>query len=687
MTRDHNAGMAKRGKGSGVLATETERERSPAQAVRRGKKHPIMADLEGRKPAKTETAPPVEAPPVASEPPVDVPPESPPPPAPAPKPVAVEEPPFLFEVGWEVCWQLGGIYTVLRTKSESMLAKWGDRYWLVGPYNPQTAAGEFEETVATGPVLEALRALAERGIRALHGRWLIPGRPQTILIDHRSRYGNLDADKYLMWADHGIGTHAGDGEVNDVVAFGFAVTELFRELARASGKRRILAHFHEWMAGVAVPRIAHEKIGVTTIFTTHATLLGRYLAGDNPYFYDHLPFFNADAEADKYQILPRHLIEKAAAHASNVFTTVSQVTSYEADKLLGRRPDFILPNGLDIRRFEAPHEFQHLHAHYKEQIHQFVMGHFFPSYHFDLDRTIYLFTAGRYEYRNKGLDLYIESLYRLNEKLKRVPNPPTVVAFIVTRAPVRNINIDVLHSQMQFDELRQNVSRLSEQIIRRIFGHVVKGEMPLDSELIDGDGRAMLKRAMNAWRSHRQPAIVTHDLHDDANDAVLKHIRHRELFNARHDPVKVVFHPEFVTATSPLISLDYEQFVRGCHMGIFPSYYEPWGYTPMECVALGLPSVTTDLSGFGSYVQQTIEQPREKGVVVLNRRSQGFDGVVDDLVDYLMWFTTLTRRQRIELRNGVERLSEQFDWDALSKHYHEAHQAALRIGKVEFRFA
>ncbi|HMO25562.1 MAG TPA: hypothetical protein PKB10_04770, partial [Tepidisphaeraceae bacterium] len=154
--------------------------------------------------------PPVEAPPVASEPPVAVPPESPPPPAPAPKPVAVEEPPFLFEVGWEVCWQLGGIYTVLRTKSESMLAKWGDRYWLVGPYNPQTAAGEFEETVATGPVLEALRALAERGIRALHGRWLIPGRPQTILIDHRSRYGNLDADKYLMWADHGIGTHAGD---------------------------------------------------------------------------------------------------------------------------------------------------------------------------------------------------------------------------------------------------------------------------------------------------------------------------------------------------------------------------------------------------------------------------------------------------------------------------------------------
>jgi len=170
--------------------------------------------------------------------------------------------------------------------------------------------------------------------------------------------------------------------------------------------RAILAHFHEWMGGVAIPRIAHLRLPIATVFTTHATLLGRYIAGDNPEFYNHLPFINPDFEAQKYQIYSRYQIEKAAAHASTVFTTVSEVTSYEAEKLLGRRPEVILPNGLNIQRFAALHEFQNLHRQYKERIHEFVMGHFFPCYNFDLDRTIYLVTSGRYEYRNKGMDLF-----------------------------------------------------------------------------------------------------------------------------------------------------------------------------------------------------------------------------------------------------------------------------------------
>jgi glycogen(starch) synthase len=145
--------------------------------------------------------------------------------------------------------------------------------------------------------------------------------------------------------------------------------------------------------------------------------------------------------------------------------------------------------------------------------------------------------------------------------------------------------------------------------------------------------------------------------------------------------VKVVFHPEFVSATSPVINLDYEQFVRGCHMGIFPSYYEPWGYTPMECIALGLPAVTTDLSGFGAYAQRHIPNHEERGILVLNRRTKSFDAAIDDLVEYLLHFVRLNRRERIELRNGVERLGELFDWSNLAKHYDEAHRLALdRIG-------
>ncbi len=586
--------------------------------------------------------------------------------APKPKPDIdlPPQPPMLFEVAWEVCWQLGGIYTVLRSKAAAMIKRWEERYCLIGPYNPATAAVEFEEAPSEGMIRQALDKLRAMGIPCHYGRWLIAGRPRVILLDYRARFGSLDADKY---------------------------TEFFRAFTQVCTNRPVLAHFHEWMGGVAVPRIAHERLPVTTVFTTHATLLGRYLASDNPYFYDHLAFFNADAEADKYQILPRHQIEKTAAHASTVFTTVSEVTSLEAEKLLGRTPDAILPNGLNIQRFAALHEFQNLHARYKERIHEFVMGHFFPSYQFDLDKTVYLFTSGRYEYRNKGLDMFIEAMARLNWRLKQIPNAPTVIAFIITRAQVRHINVGVLQSQMQLEDLRSYCETLQEQMGRSLFNAAAAGRMITMKELLTEDAVVRLKRAIHASRRYAQPNIVTHDLADDANDPVLKHLRHRQLFNAADDPVKMVFHPEFVTATSPLIGLDYEQFVRGCHLGIFPSYYEPWGYTPMESVALGVPAVTTDLSGFGAYCERYVPKHREQGITVLKRRDRSFDSSTDELVDQLVAYVQLSRRDRIELRNRTERHAEIFDWNQLGKHYHEAHDLALertggkKPGKVEMK--
>ncbi|HWP39747.1 MAG TPA: glycosyltransferase [Tepidisphaeraceae bacterium] len=602
------------------------------------------------------------------------------------------EPVLLFEVAWEVCWQLGGIYTVLRTKAAAMLDRWGDRYCLIGPYNPHTAAVEFEELPTEGVIRDTLDRLRAAGVPCHYGRWLISGRPRVILLDYRARSSSLDVDKYLLWKDHGIETLGCDAEVNDVVAFGYVVADFFRELSDLlRGRRAILAHFHEWMGGVAVPRIAHMQLPVATVFTTHATLLGRYLASDNPYFYQHLPFIQADQEAVKYNILSKHQIEKTAAHACTVFTTVSEVTAFEAEKLLGRKPDAILPNGLNIQRFAALHEFQNLHRQFKEKIHEFVMGHFFPAYAFDLEHTLYVFTSGRYEYRNKGLDMFIESMYRLNQALRGVPDRPTIVAFIITRAATRNINVGALQNQAMFDELRATCGEIEREMGRRLFLAATTGRLPGMNELLADDAVVRLKRAMHVWRSGRQPSIVTHDLVDDANDAVLRHLRWRQLFNAADDPVKVVFHPEFLTATSPLISLDYNDFVRGCHLGIFPSYYEPWGYTPMESIARGVPAVTTDLSGFGAYVQRHIEDARSQGIMVLNRRNRSFEDAVNDLVQYLLEFIQLNRRQRIELRNRTERLGELFDWSVLVSHYHEAHDLALerrgglRPGTFELR--
>ena len=183
-------------------------------------------------------------------------------------------PPLLFEVGWEVCWQLGGIYTVLRSKISAMQKRWGDRYTLIGPYNPVTAAREFDELPAEEPYAGAVQDLRNQGIPVHYGRWLVPGRPRVILLDYRARFNQLDSDKYTIWKDHGISSYSSDGEVNEVVAFGMVCAEFMRLMTEHVRDRPILAHFHEWMAGVAVPRIAHLNLPIATVFTTHATLLG-----------------------------------------------------------------------------------------------------------------------------------------------------------------------------------------------------------------------------------------------------------------------------------------------------------------------------------------------------------------------------------------------------------------------------
>jgi glycogen(starch) synthase len=585
---------------------------------------------------------------------------------------------LLFEVAWEVCSQIGGIYTVMKTKAATMTERWGDRYFLVGPYHQHTSSLEFEETTPPQEIAPALEHLNTIGIPCHFGRWLVPGKPAVILIDFKARCSKLSDDKYFLWKDNGISLDGCDGEVDAVVSFGFCVAELFEALSRkkpANSDTKIIAHFHEWMAGVALPRIRQQNLPVATVFTTHATMLGRYIASNDPNFYSNLSSYDADAMARHYTIWPKYALERAAAHSAHIFTTVSEVTARESEHLLGRKPEFVLPNGLNAHHFTALHEFQNLHLRYKERIHEFVMGHFFPSYSFDLDRTLYIFTSGRYEYRNKGMDLFIEVLYRLNQRLKKLPKPPTVVAFIITRASTRNLNVTSLQNHLKFEELKTTCREIESSLGQRILAAAAKGKLPTYEEIFPDDIQLKLKRLILARKSSQWPPVITHDLWDDANDPVLNHLRHRELLNAPDDPVKVVFHPDFISSNT-LFSLDYEQFVRGCHMGVFPSYYEPWGYTPLECLALGLPTVTTDLSGFGAYVSRHVPDALQNGVLVLNRSNNSTDGCIEQMTSFLARFCELSRRERIALRNRAERLTERFTWDIMSAHYHRAHAEA-----------
>lgn len=597
---------------------------------------------------------------------------------------AIEENRYVFETAWEVANKVGGIYTVLRTKAATSTEELGDQYCMLGPYNEDTVRIEVEiqepETYAMRKAIENMR---EHGVKVVFGRWLIDGYPKVVLFEIGSAAWRLDGWKTEFWEACHIGIPWHDRESNDALIFGFLVAWFLGEFRTYAGNNAlIVAQFHEWLAGVGLIMTRCRKIDVSTVFTTHATLLGRYLCASAVDFYNNLNIFDCDKEAGDRNIYHRYCMERAAVHSAHVFTTVSQITGVEAEFLLKRKPEVITPNGLNVIKFSALHEFQNLHAMAKEKIHDFVRGHFHGHYDFDLDKTIYLFTAGRYEFSNKGGDFFIEALARLNYYLKCSNDPRckgvTVIAFIIYPARANSFNVDSLKGQAVVKQLRDTVAKVKDSVGHRMFEICLKGKLPTYDELLMPSEKVQLKRCILATKRESLPPICTHNMVEDSIDPVLNSLRRTQLFNKMEDRVKVVFHPEFLSSVSPLIGLDYEEFVRGCHLGIFPSYYEPWGYTPAECTVMGVPSVTTNLSGFGCFIEEHVADPMSYGIYVVDRRFKNAEESVQQLSQLMYDFCCLSRRQRIILRNRTERLSELLDWKNLGYYYRVARQTALQ---------
>lgn len=585
---------------------------------------------------------------------------------------------LLLECAWEVCNQVGGIYTVIRSKLPAVTSRWGENYCLIGPYLSDNVMVEFAPIDdLAGPFGHAVKIMREMGFEVHYGRWLVTGRPRVILVSPYSAFDRLYGVKADLWRDHKIPTPTGDHLIDQVIAFGHLVQILMGILCQINkDNKRIIAHFHEWMAGTAIPEMRRQRLDASIVFTTHATLLGRYLAMNRENFYDHLAYYDWLQEARNYNIESQVCIERAAAHGAHVFTTVSEVTARECSRLLGRDPDVILPNGLNIQRFTASHEFQNQHVKYKSKIHEFVEGHFFPTYSFDLDKTVYFFTSGRYEYKNKGFDVTLEALARLNWRMKQENIDTTVVMFFITKRPSNGVNPKLLQSRELFSKVKGTCEEIQKIVGDKLFQGAVSNQdmrLPNLNDFVDEYWRMRLKRSLQAWRSKDWPPVVTHMLHDAHKDEILSYLRQSNLVNGPDDKVKVIYHPDFINSLSPINLQDYDQFVRGCHLGVFPSYYEPWGYTPLECIACGIPTVTCDLSGFGDYALKTIPDPSEKGVYVLNRLNQSFDDAAEQLTQDLFNFVKQNRRERIAQRNRVESLSSDFDWENLIRYYDQAY--------------
>ncbi|KAJ3028146.1 glycogen synthase isoform 1 [Rhizophlyctis rosea] len=605
--------------------------------------------------------------------------------------------PLLFEIAWEVANKVGGIYTVIKSKAPVTCQEYGDRYCLIGPLSYKTAPMEVEQV--TEPQSETMRItlenLASRGVKFLYGKWLIEGAPYVLLLDTGSAQHRMNEWKADLWNIAGIPSPPDDHETNEAIVFGYLVAWFLGEFTyiqkstcsvptadlndtNRSSTPAIIAHIHEWLAGVALVLIRKRSLDIATIFTTHATLLGRYLCAGDVDFYNNLKFFDVDAEAGKRGIYHRYCIERAASHCADVFTTVSHITAYEAEWLLKRKPDGVLPNGLNVVKFSALHEFQNLHARAKEKIHEFIRGHFYGHYDFDLDNTVYFFTAGRYEFRNKGVDMFIESLARLNARLKHYNSPVTVVAFIIMPAQTHSFTIDALKGQAVMKQLKDTVSEIQNNIGSRIFEAAARGKVPDSAHIMSDQDNILLKRRIFALKRDTLPPVVTHNVADDHKDPILNQIRQVKLFNSGQDRVKVIFHPEFLNSNNPLLGMDYEEFVRGCHLGVFPSYYEPWGYTPAECTVMGVPSITTNLSGFGCFMDEMISHPSDYGIYIVDRRLKSVEESCQQLCDHMMDFCQKSRRQRINQRNRTERLSDLLDWKRMGLEYVKARWVAVR---------
>ncbi|CAN1562651.1 RfaG Glycosyltransferase [Spirosomataceae bacterium] len=589
--------------------------------------------------------------------------------------------PILFEIAWEVCNQVGGIYTVIRSKVPAMVEEWGDNYCLIGPYFAQTASIEFERLDNDDSIFsKAAQGLREKGMEVYYGRWLVTGKPRIILIDFHANLAKVDMLKFDLWERHRISTINCEDLVDRVIAFGDLVRQYLQSFVEDySKKQEVIAHFHEWMASTALLELRKDKVNIGTVFTTHATMLGRYIAGNVNDFYEKLDRYDWEKEAKNYGIEAQAGIERQSAQLSHVLTTVSDVTAKECEVFFGRVCDLILPNGLNITRFAATHEFQNLHLKYKQKINQFVMGHFFQSYSWDLDNTLYFFTSGRYEFKNKGYDLTLEALKRLNFKIVQSGLDMTVVMFMITKNPVHSIDPQVLQSRAVMEEIRQTCESIEKEIGEHLFHASASNEdvnLPDLNDFVSEYWRLRLRRTIQTWRTKTLPRTVTHLLKEP--DDITDFFEKTNLMNHQQDRVKFVYHPDFISPTNPLFGLEYSQFVRGCHLGVFPSYYEPWGYTPLECVVRGIPTITSDLSGFGDFMMQLMTDYENVGVYVVNRKDQNFDKAADQLANIMFKFVTMTRRDRIMQRNRVENISDVFDWTNLRAYYDTAHDLALK---------
>lgn len=583
---------------------------------------------------------------------------------------------LLMEASWEVCNKVGGIYTVVKSKAPMTQQHYAN-YILLGPYIESMAKREFNElTDPPSWIAPILQEMKNKGINCHYGKWEIQGQPTVILLEYLSLRPELAQIKTNLWEWYGVDSLGSSWEFEEPLLWCYAMSQLTSAICQKSPHQPVVGHFHEWLAGLTILFLKKQGVRIGTVFTTHATMLGRALCGSGYNLYDDLESYNPAELAQRMGVNDKFTTERAVANTADVFTTVSETTAMEATHLLGRQAKPILTNGLDLSLFPTIEENSLRHVYSRDKIREFLAYYFFPYYSFDLKHNQVFFILGRYEYKNKGIDFFIEALARLDESLRKQNSKRTVVAFFWIPMNQHGMRLDVLENKDYYRHIKHYALWKSDEILTSLIHNYISGNENNYDNIFDDDFRLELRRDIHHFKRTGDPPISTHHI-DESNDQIVQALKNAGLTNKKDNPVKVILFPVYLDGNDGLLNLSYYDAIAGCHLGVFPSYYEPFGYTPLEGAACGVPSVTTDLSGYGRYMLPYITNDAQSGIWVIKRHKRSREEAIAELSTLFYRYAQSDKHDRAQTKVNAQVLAKLCDWRTLIDNYIEAHNLSL----------
>jgi len=544
----------------------------------------------------------------------------------------IKAPDYLFESSWEVCNKVGGIYTVLSTKAHTLQEIFNDKVIFIGP--DVWADSSIDDFVEDKDLFADWQkhASSVNQLKLKVGRWQVPGNPPVVLVDFKPFEVDRDQLFYHMWNNFQVDSLNAYGDYDESCIFAYAVgkvIESFYHFYQLEDKK-VTALFNEWMLGMGALYIKDRLPSIATIFTTHATSIGRSIAGNNKALYAYLDSYNGDQMARELNMEAKHSLEKQAAHHVDCFTTVSEITARECTRLLDKSPHIVTPNGFERNFVPTGRAYTTKRKAARKKL--LCVVEKLLGCRIDPDALL-VSTSGRYEYRNKGIDVFIEAMNRVRTSGRLQKE---VVVFITVPAWIRAARAD-----------------LKEAV----------------------DTNATINSPM-------QMPFTTHWLHEMEQDKVLNYILHAGFTNAASEKLKIVFVPCYLDGKDGIFDMSYYDILIGMDATVYPSYYEPWGYTPLESIAFGIPTITTNLAGFGMWALQHVSGEKiEDGVVVIERTDFNYFEVANAISDYILKLTRKDDKEIKYISQQCQTLAYKAEWSKFISYYQEAFAIAFENKK------